>query len=93
MYRSCVPGFPKEYDGALASVSKQPHLYDPPGWLGEQPGCGTAEPLGDLSFPSAASTYGNHVILSAGDGTVVHDPHRQRNSPASRRERWCVSGD
>ncbi|HET9261941.1 MAG TPA: M23 family metallopeptidase, partial [Vicinamibacterales bacterium] len=32
--------------------------------------------------PSAANTYGNYVIVKAGDGTFVHYAHLQRNSVA-----------
>jgi murein DD-endopeptidase MepM/ murein hydrolase activator NlpD len=32
------------------------------------------------SSPSAANTYGNYVIIRAGDGTFVHYAHLQRNS-------------
>jgi murein DD-endopeptidase MepM/ murein hydrolase activator NlpD len=32
------------------------------------------------SSPSAANTYGNYVIIKAGDGTFVHYAHLQRNS-------------
>lgn len=34
------------------------------------------------SSPSAANTYGNYVIIRAGDGAFVHYAHLQRNSVA-----------
>jgi murein DD-endopeptidase MepM/ murein hydrolase activator NlpD len=45
------------------------------------------QPLAELpppSSPSAADTYGNYVIVRAGDGTFVHYAHLQRNSVAVR---------
>jgi murein DD-endopeptidase MepM/ murein hydrolase activator NlpD len=45
------------------------------------------QPLVELprpSSPSAADTYGNYVIIKAGDGTFVHYAHLQQNSVAVR---------